>query len=219
MQLSLAILSGISLSLLATAAPTGHYPPSVAGGPSRSHVDKRMYSYPPYSPLTTPLGANDVLSPIFSPDRSISAGGATPTIHGPSAIPHPKHAFGSGATQKVPWKFPWQPKEPPLSPKPKLWNPVLESEHPAKPKSLVPIAEGIRGGLAGLAVFSPKPKLIITDPVAPTTAASAPVVVSGSAMSATELARNIVAQIEVECPHCGYGTDPRSKTSSKFTAM
>lgn len=54
MQLSLAILSGISLSLLATAAPTGHYPPSVAGGPSRSHVDKRMYSYPPYSPLTTP---------------------------------------------------------------------------------------------------------------------------------------------------------------------
>lgn len=129
----------------------------------------------------------DVFSPVFSADHSLFTDKSTPSVQ------------GSDASPKSPWMFPWLPKESPPSPKPKLWNPPVCNgagpNCPARLESLVLIAEGIKGSVAEL----PKPAAV-----------------RAGALTASELGRNIVAQIEVECPNCGYGTDPATKKSSKF---
>lgn len=158
----------------------------------------------------------DVFSPVFSPDRSIFTDKTTSTVRGTPRLEH-------GTTPKVIWRLPWLEKEPPPSPIPKFWSSVLGPEckdagpHcPATLASPVSIAERIKGSLAELPVFSSRSKPAITDPATP---ASKLVDMSGGPLTASELGRKIVAQIEVECPHCGYGTDPRTNKSSEFITI
>lgn len=63
----------------------------------------------------------------------------------------------------------------------------------------------------------PKSRSVITDPVMTMATPPEPVVVSGTALTASQLGRKIVEQIGVECPHCGFGVDPGP--SSKFITM
>lgn len=127
----------------------------------------------------------------------------TLTVHGPTIIPRPRYVYGSGDVPKAPWTFPWLPKEPPPGPKPKLWNPALGTG---------PIP-GIGERLGDM----PKSRSVITDPVMTMATPPEPVVVSGTALTASQLGRKIVEQIGVECPHCGFGVDPGP--SSKFITM
>lgn len=128
-----------------------------------------------------------MFSPVFSPDRSLFTEKTTPSVQ------------SSDASPKSPWLFPWLPKESPPSPTPKFWNPPVCNgagpNCPAKLESLVSIAEGIKGSATELPAFSK------------------PAVVRSGALTASELGRNIVAQIEVECPNCGYGTTNKSSKS------
>lgn len=75
------------------------------------------------------------------------------------------------------------------------------------PRSLAPVVRSIRDSFLGLTLFPSKP-----EPTVPV--AAPPVVVSSSTLSADELAENIISQIPVECPNCGYGT-PEGVKSSK----
>lgn len=59
-----------------------------------------------------------------------------------------------------------------------------------------------------------EPKSVITDPVMAMLTSSTPVVIGSTAMTASELGRKIVDQIDVECPHCGFGIDPGPSSKS-----
>lgn len=127
-------------------------------------------------------------SPVFSPGHSLFT---TSSVQ------------SSDSSPKSLWLFPWLAKESTPSPSPEYWNPlVCNGAGPnclAKLESLGLIAQGTQGSSTELSAFSN------------------PTAVRGGALTAGELGRNIVAQIEVECPKCGYGTDRATKKSSKST--
>lgn len=153
----------------------------------------------------------EIFSPVFDvyrPDRSLF--NPDKTVPLAPILPRPELTHGSGTIPKTPHIPPWQSKPPPPSTKPKFIPPILEPvcthAGPYCPPRLMPIVGGIKDGIAKLA-----PKAGTKDPVVPKVMPK-PVVVSTGAMSASELARNIVAQIPVECPNCRYGG---GKISSK----